>query len=87
MITEGNTNVHKRDDQEGNTNIHKRASTKSNQYLCFDMMIDSKLKILLSGKLLHFIFKIKNDGFVVRILSLYMYQPTIIAKYIIRKGK
>jgi hypothetical protein len=55
---------------EGNTNVHKRVSTKSNQYLCFDMMIDPKLKILLSGKLLHFIFKIENDGFVVCILSL-----------------
>jgi hypothetical protein len=32
---------------------------------CFDMVIYSKLKILLSGKVLHFSFKIKDDSFVV----------------------
>jgi hypothetical protein len=34
------------------------------------MVIYSKLKILLSGKVLHFSFKIKDDSFVVWILSL-----------------
>jgi len=42
-----------------------RLSTKNNHYLCFDMVIYSKLKILLSGKVLHFSFKIKDDSFVV----------------------
>ena len=49
------------------THTQKKAklSGRNSCYLRFNVVIYSELEVLLSGKVLHFGFKVKDDGFVV----------------------